>query len=91
MVELFLLGILVLAIISNLVYYIIITYKWPGGKSIRSFMRELENDTHCGVYWGVKAKWSIFGTRKIVYIHMPGNEYVYIDLITGERFRYNED
>lgn len=61
----------------------------PCGHTIPELKKILEETTHCGKYWGCKAKYDPDKNR--VYIYMEGNEHVSIDLTTGKRTRIDLD
>jgi hypothetical protein len=63
--------------------------KWPCGKSINEVKKYLEENTHCGKCWHIKAKFD--RKSSTVSVYMAGNERVTIDLITGVKTREDYD
>jgi len=76
-------------IIIAILYTAQFWFVWPGAYTINQAKRKLEENTHCGKYWGVKARYNFF--KSTVSIYMEGNERVTIDLMTGEIERNDLD
>lgn len=62
---------------------------FPSGYTIRKAKRYLENNTHCGKYWNIKATYN--RKNKSVEVYMEGNERVTLYLETGEIERIDLD
>ena len=60
---------------------------WPCGYSINQVKEILQTQTHCGIYWHIKAKYK----NNIVSIIMIGNECLFYNLISGLGYRTDED
>lgn len=56
--------------------------RYPGGWTIAEAVRYLENETHCGKSWNIKAR--VDKKNKVVFVSMVGNERVEVNLITGK-------
>ena len=54
---------------------------YPSGYTIESAKKYLEENSHCGKFWGVKAIYN--ETDETVYVLMRGNEKVILCLKTG--------
>lgn len=59
--------------------------EFPCGMTSREAIEHLQNTTYSGKHWNVPAVFQASFPR--VYIHMDGDEFVEIDLITGKRKR----
>jgi len=61
----------------------------PCGLSVRKVKKILQENSHAGKYWGVKAKFHFF--RGNVTLHMGGNESYDISLVSGKGRRLDLD